>query len=153
MAPERFSNRNGRAAQNPSHTESQTHSSLRRAVAHMIRINPTNDVATVMNFVRSRFATPSTIVGWRSASVGRSREAAIGTVIRVAVNHQCGNVIARSSPFVNGIAACLRASTVWIVLSRRWLVSGRFLCLRNAQLQAGEGECQGEDYSYMNRGQ
>jgi hypothetical protein len=92
------------------------------AVAHMIGINPTNIVATVMNFGRSRFAAPSAIVAWRSASAGRSPEATIGTVIRVAVNHQCGNVIARSSPFANGIAACLLASTVWIVLSRRWLV-------------------------------
>jgi hypothetical protein len=38
-------------------------------VAHMIGINPTNIVATVMNFWRRRFAAPSTIVAWRSASV------------------------------------------------------------------------------------
>ena len=30
-------------------------------LAHMIGINPTNIVATVMNFGRSRFAAPSTI--------------------------------------------------------------------------------------------
>jgi len=30
-----------------------------RPVAHMIGINPTNIVATVMNFGRSRFAAPS----------------------------------------------------------------------------------------------
>ena len=46
-------------------------------VAHMIGMSPMNVVAIVMNFGRSRFAAPSTIVAWRSASVRRrpSREA------------------------------------------------------------------------------
>ena len=38
-------------------------------VAHMIGIRPTNIVATVINFGRSRFAAPSTIAACRSASV------------------------------------------------------------------------------------
>ena len=46
-------------------------------VAHMIGINPTNIVATVMKFERGLLAAPSTIAAWRSPSVRRrpSRDA------------------------------------------------------------------------------
>jgi hypothetical protein len=37
----------------------------------MIGMSPMNVVAIVMNFGRSRFAAPSTIVAWRSAIVCR----------------------------------------------------------------------------------
>jgi hypothetical protein len=46
----------------------RSHGSTINHVAYMIGINPTNIVATVMNFGPSRFAAPSTIVAWRSAS-------------------------------------------------------------------------------------
>ena len=38
-------------------------------VAHTIGMSPMSVVAIVMNFGRSRFAAPSMIVAWRSASV------------------------------------------------------------------------------------
>jgi hypothetical protein len=81
-------------------------------LAHMIGINPTNIVASVMNFGRSRFSAPPD----RFLEIGERGPQPRGydrhSAIRVAVNHQCGNVIARSSPFANGIAACLLGSTV-----------------------------------------
>ena len=49
-------------------------------VAHMIGINPTNIVATVMNFGRSRFAAPSTILALEIGERGPRPEAPIGTV-------------------------------------------------------------------------
>ena len=90
------------------------------------------------------FHDPRLEVGERGPQPrGADRESAF----RVAVNHQCGNVIARSSLFANGIAACLLASTVHRSqppMAREQSIP----VLAECPTPGRQIECRGEDYSY-----